>query len=474
MSVLTANLRHLYQRRELWLAYPMLALFVWVGIAIALDDPATATLEGRFIGLIVFAFMVGMAAMVLQMETLSKPMSFCLPGHRPCVRRVIFVIGLVTNALSSLLFLAYPGLPFGAGPGEPFGLQVLVLCSAFFAGWIFYLAGATLTFRCRQANAFVVLLVVILFAAPLLKLHVALERIVVLHPLFVIGLGLTCAAGAWVYLNNAERVRRHCSTPWVALIDCFNREKIRQSQRQREAAPWKKLKDHPRPWIEHFFLTRMTGSQPLETMRFVWGGLYNSFAIMLSQWKNAIFPLLFFAIFLGYLGPRVAVMPAFFLPLIAMAGYASQPLVYSVLMLAGGRKERFYSTLAVVFAGAGLLTLFVMAISLLSVLLAPLMPDFEFYGLKARYHSIGLQAVYAVQVYLPLAAGAQLVLYRRPVITTTVLVTLCYLIAAFVLIWTEFSTFLTQPWVIVCCVTLCWLIFIAILRHITTKRCLVK
>jgi len=184
--------------------------------------------------------------------------------------------------------------------------------------------------------------------------------------------------------------------------------------------------------------------------------------------------LLFFTVFLGYLGPRVAIMPAFFLPLIAMAGYASQPLVYSVLMPAGGRKERFYSTLAVVLAGAGLLTLFIAAISLLSHLLAPLMPDFEFYGLKARYRVIGLQAVYAVQVYLPLAAGAQLILYRRPILMTTVLVTLCYMIAAFVLIWTEFSTFLTQPPAIVCCVTLCWLIFIAILRHITTKRCLIK
>ncbi len=464
MSVLTINLRHLYQRRGLWLAYPMLALFVWVGIAIPLDDPEAGA--GRFIGLIVFAFMVGMAAMVLQMETLSKPMSFCLPGHRPCVRRVVFLIGLVTNASSSLLFLSYPGLPFV--------WRLIVLCSAFFAGLIFYLAGATLTFRCRQAYAFVSLLAVIMFAGPLLKLHIVLERIVVLHPLFVIGLGLLCVGGAWVYLNNAERVRRHCSTPWVAFNDCFNRDKIRQSQRHRDAAPWKKLKDHPRPWVERFFLTRMTESAPLGSVRFVWGGLYSSFAIMLSQWKGAVLPLLFFAIFLGYLGPRIAIMPAFFLPLIAMAGYASQPLVYSALMIAGGRKQRFYSTLAAILTGAGLLTLFITAISLLSVLLAPVMPDFKFYGLAVRYRAIGLQAVYAVQVYLPLAAGAQLVLYRRPIVMTTVLVTLCYMVAAFVLIWQEALAFLTQPSVIVCAVTLCWLIFIAILRHITTKRCLVK
>jgi len=477
VSVLTINLRHLYQRRGLWLAYPMLALFVWVSIAVPLDDVPKAG-EGQFIGLIVFAFMVGMAAMVLQMETLSKPMSFCLPGHRPCVRKVVFIIGLVTNASSSLLFLSYPGLPFV--------WRLLVLCSAFFAGLIFYLAGAMLAFRCRQAYAFVGLLAVMMFAGPLMKLHIVLERIVVLHPGFVIGLGLLCAGGAWVYLNNAERVRRHCSTPWVAFDEIFNRQKIGRSQRRRDAAPWKKLKDHPRRWVEGFFITRMTKSAPLGSVRFVWGGLYSSFAMLISQWKNAVSLALFFAAFLGYLGLRMAMMPALVLPLVVMGTYASQPMAYSALMIAGGRKERFFSTLVVVAAGAGLLALFIAAISLLSVPLAFVMPDFKFYGLNATYRMIGVKAIYAVLFYLPLASIVQLAFYRRPVLMTVALVMLVYSMAAVLFVFRRPTpgftggiqpsepTSMLHTAILVIGVALCWLIFVVVLRHITTKRCLVK
>jgi len=476
MSILTINLRHLYQRRGLWLAYAMFGLFVWVSIMVPLGDPVAG--EGRFIGLIVFAFIVGMAAAVLQMETLGKPMAFCLPGHRPCVRKVVFVIALVTNSLSSLLFLFYPGLPFV--------WRLIVLCSAFFAGLIFYLAGATLAFRCRQATAFVGLLAFGLFGGRLLNLHIVLERAVVLYPGLVIALGLLCAGAVWIYLNNAEMVRRHCLRPWVGFDDIFNREKIRQSQRNRDAAPWKKLKDHPRPWVEGFFITRMTQSKPLGTMRFVWGGLYSSFALLISQWKHAASLVLFFAAFLGYLGSRMSLMPAFFLPLIVMGTYASQPVVYSAMLIVSGRKERFFSTLAAVISGAGLLTLFIAVVSLLSVPLAFVMPDIKFYGLDASYRMIGIQAIYAVLVFLPLASVVQLMLYRRPALMTVALVTLVYLMAFVVINWHSSTpgfvggiqpgepTPTVHPATIAAGVALCWLIFVAVLRHIATKRCLVK
>lgn len=284
MSILTINLRHLYQRRMLWLAYPMFALFAWVSIMVPLDNPAAG--EGQFIGLIVFAFMVGMAAMVLQMEILTRPMAFCLPGHRPCVRKVIFVIAIVTNGFSAMLFLGYPNLPFV--------WRLIVLCSAFFAGLIFYLAGVALAFRCRQANAFIGLFASALFGGRLLNLHILLERAIVLHPGLVIGLGLLCAAGMWIYLNNAEMVRQHCLKPWIGFDDMFNRQKLRQLHRRRGAALWGKLKDHPRPWVEAFFINRMTQCGPLSPARFAWGAVYRSFALLISQWKSPVLLVLFF------------------------------------------------------------------------------------------------------------------------------------------------------------------------------------
>ena len=80
MSVLTVNLKHLYQRRGLWLFYVLVITFAFAGIAMLFDD--TKAGEGRFVGLIVLAFVVGLLLSALPIEVMSKPFSYCLPGHR--------------------------------------------------------------------------------------------------------------------------------------------------------------------------------------------------------------------------------------------------------------------------------------------------------------------------------------------------------------------------------------------------------
>ena len=173
MGILAINLKQLYQRRGLWLGYLMFALFVWVSLMVALDDPRAGA--GTFIGLILLVFLVGMAAAVVQMEILTKPMAFCLPQHRRIVGRFILTIGVVANAVAAMLFLFYPGLPLA--------WRLLVLGSAFAAGLVFYLAGAWWVFLVRQPMALVGFLIAAFFFGRQLGLHVRLERIVVLHPL---------------------------------------------------------------------------------------------------------------------------------------------------------------------------------------------------------------------------------------------------------------------------------------------------
>jgi MFS family permease len=144
MSVLTVNLKHLYQRRGLWLFYVIVVLFALAGIAILFDD--TKAGQGRFVGLIVLAFVVGLLLAVLPIEVLSKPFSYCLPGHRKMVRKFVFCVGIVFNIFGSLLFFVCPSLNAGQ--------LILAVCSAFFAGLISYLFGAGLAFAVRNCIQF--------------------------------------------------------------------------------------------------------------------------------------------------------------------------------------------------------------------------------------------------------------------------------------------------------------------------------
>ncbi|MHC4463656.1 MAG: hypothetical protein ACYS30_19830, partial [Planctomycetota bacterium] len=111
MSILTVNLKHLHQRRGLWLVYVCLGFFAFIGIAVSFKRPSAG--QGQFIGLVVLAFVVGLLLALLPIELMSKPFSYCLPGHRKVVRKFIFSVAVVFNFLASLRFLWYPGLNSG-------------------------------------------------------------------------------------------------------------------------------------------------------------------------------------------------------------------------------------------------------------------------------------------------------------------------------------------------------------------------
>jgi len=475
MSVLTMNLRQLYQRRGLWVAYGLLGFMVLASVEGRLDGVEAG--EGWFVGLIALAFVVGMCAAVLQMEIMSKPAAYCLPGHRQMVRRFIFTIGVATNLASSLLFLWYPGLPLALAP--------LVCCSAFFAGLVFYLGGAALALRRKGGLACAGVIFLMVGGGVLLKLRILLEGVVVGHPVGVIGFGLLGAIGAWVLLGEAELARRHCLGPWVGFGAIFNRERLRRSPQARDGARWARLKDHPRPWVESFFVGRMSQDGSFGMVRCVWGALYRSYGLVISQWRYAAVVALVLAILLGYVGPHLWTVPIF-IPIIVLGAYAFEPPVYSTLLTAGGREERFGSTLATVAVGAGLLALFIAGVSLASVLLGFVLPDIDYHGLVVSYRGIGVEALYAALMFVPLASLVQVVLFRRPVLMVVVLVVLLQATATVRMLWLDESAGLLRLiWqdglapagrtgAVGLGVALCWLALAVVLRHIARKWCLVR
>ncbi len=464
MSVLTMNLKQLYQRRGLWLAYLMFAVFVWVSLIVALDEPRAG--KGTFIGLIVLAFLVGMAAAVVQMEILTKPMAFCLPQHRRTVVRFILTVGVAANAAGATLFLLYPGLP----PAW----RLLVLGSAFAAGLVFYLAGAWWVFLVRQPMALVGFLIAIFFFGQRLGLHVRLERIVVLHPPAAMMAAVLAALAMWLYLTRADLARRNCLRPWIGFAEVFDRDKLRRSPQYRSAAPWTRLKDHPRPWVEKLFLGCIVKCRPLSVARCTWGAVYSSFALVLSQWANVLFLLVVMTVFLGYLGGHLMVILFASLPIVAGAMGLSHGALYSSLLTAGGRRERFCATLAVAATGAVLVTVFMALVAALSVPLSRLLPDFHVYGQRLTYRVINARVFYGPWILLPIAATIHLAFYRRPLLSMILLMALIYAVVLTAgLLSHDLRPLVNAPAATVLA-ALCWLAFILVLSRIAHRRPLVQ
>ena len=103
MRVLLVNLKHLYQRRSLWIVYAGVVMVVWFWSALSVTKGKVP-----FGGFLLGSLLLGLLVATLQMETASKPFSFCLPGHREAVRRLVLRVGIPAGLTHLLAPLAPP------------------------------------------------------------------------------------------------------------------------------------------------------------------------------------------------------------------------------------------------------------------------------------------------------------------------------------------------------------------------------
>ena len=458
MSILTVNLKHLYQRRGLWLVYVFLGFFAFAGIAVLFMGPEE---PGRFIGLIVLAFVVGLLFAVLPIEVLSKPFSYCLPGHRKVARRFVFCVGIVFNLFASLLFFVYPD--FNAGQ------LVLVACSAFFAGMISYLLGAGLAFGARNSVAFIGFLPLIIIAGQFFDLHTVLERVIVENPLVVISGGILSSCVVWFWLGDEGRARRYCSVPWMGFFDAFNPTKVKRYRRIRMAAKWDKLKKYPSPRMERFFLGRMNRYDYVSAGRYVWGGLYAAGVVPVLEWKGVFLGVIMMPFFLGYMGSG-ATFIFFFMPAIAVVNMRLP--VHSSMLISGGRRERFAGAITVVAIATVLISIVAVAMVALSVLFGAIVPEFTLRGVTFTYRAISAGNLFIPLLITPFAFVIRLIFYRRPIYVISLLMPLIYLMVFTGIVWHKQLGAMINLISIIALLVLSWGTFLLVSRYVCMRRSL--
>jgi hypothetical protein len=430
MSTLTANLKHLYLRRGYWLAHVVFGLLAYVSVMAALKysgmnviDMMMSGLTGiaafmllgkaHFMGLVLLALPIGFCAALVPIDVLSKPFSYCLPGHQRVPGKFTLSIGLGVNALGSLVFLAYPNLNVWQ--------KIPVVCSAFGAGSMMYWLGAWLAWRARTW--------LILFPSLFLLDGVRLiaEHTIVEAPFEITVLGILSSLTGWWWLTNKTHARQFCAVPRLGLLDMWNTQKVKRymqsaagsmkGKRKGRPRPWverfflNRLKGHPHTWVEEFFLNRMNQCRYLGVGRHIWGGLYTTFAVVLSQWKG-ILAMLLFGWCLGSISFELPYMVFSFLAVI-VAGMA--PPIRTSVFTPQGRKERFITVALVGVTIVMLTTTIMMATTALSVVLAPLTQKITFWGNPVfPLRALDIRSLCLFVLAMPGALTLQVIMHKRP------------------------------------------------------------
>lgn len=462
MSILSVNLKHLYQRRGFWLVYLILGLLVHGAIVSPLLRPPR-TGAGEYVVPVMLAFLVGFIVTMSQVEILSRPFSYCLPGHRRILRKYVFCMAVPVSLLCCLVFLVYPGL----GTAE----LLLVLCSAFFANLTFYMAGAVLAEGARNAVLLLGFMPVFgMIFTVLLNLHILLERVIIGNVFAVIVVGIIGSIAAWFWLGREGLARRHCSTLRIGLMDIFNKDKMKRYEYKRMEGKGGRLRGHPRPWVDEWFLRQMNRHDYKGPGRYYWGAQYSASALALSGWRNCLLLVFILVVMFGYIGGSAAIA---LITMPAILGIARQAPVFSTMLICGGRGRRFTTALRMVATDAVMICVATLVISGLSVLFYRFMPTFTIEGKEFAFSTIDPRVAIVPLVFLPVACAIQLACHDRPLLLWGGLLLMVY-VGVFVMFgWRERFLNLVNPLSVVISIIVSWALFVIVLRHVCLKWCLV-
>lgn len=461
MSIFIANLKHLYQCRSLWPVYGLFSLFIHLGVSIPLDRPLAG--EGNFVGLIWLQLLIGICTASLPVEILTKPFSYCLPGHRKVPRKFLLSVGVVTSFVGSLIFIAYPKLFVWELP--------LVIFAAFCVGLAMYWLGVVLTFV--FTNPGTIGFIPALFMVCLyLGLHIALEATVIRFPSIAICVGLTSTAVMWIWLGDSNRARRFCATSRIGFFDIWNLGRLIEYTRKQASQKYKSS-PHPEPWVEQFFMNRINSFDYKTPGRFIWSELYKTYGMELSRWRTNLrifmLPLALF-LYLSYVEARGTSILFFIAGITAM--YMRLP-VYSSMTISGGRKERFYTTI-ILIGLATLLTILAMAFMvIISTALALIKPQITLLGKDMFFHTTSLRLLIIPVIIIPIAFTLRLIVYMKPFSTFLPIILTLAVTFTCIFYWSRRVETLLTPTLCVSLLILSWLVLVLVLRHVCMKRSLV-
>jgi hypothetical protein len=409
MRVLLANLKHLYQRRSLWIVYAGLALVVWFLVVWVLLSPT----EGRdlFGGFLLSSFLLGLLVAALQMETSSKPFSFCLPGHRDAVRRLVFLVGLVVSLAFLLVYAAVLASPSFAGPWELHAmapeLLVLLAGSCLCASVTAYLLGAGIAFSViHGASALGTMTIAVVVCAEF-NVCAILQYPIIYWPVAVITLALVMGLAGWWWLGRPAWFRRRCGRPWMGLLDPWDRSQVQKHRAHYATRFTRKIP----PGLDQFFQRVIGTRRPSSPGKYAWGVLYTTCVLVAPQWRGLLSLALLAVVYAAYFPPGASfVMVAVFM---MMTGFVHPP-ICTALLVAGGRKERFFATVVLILVLGLVSGLLVGVLVGLTHLLASLAPPVRLMGRTLHPQAISFKVLLVPLALLPIAGLIQTLFYRRP------------------------------------------------------------
>lgn len=460
MSILIANLKHLYQKKINWLIIPLLCLFAFrTPVGIIEFDKSKDPFD--LIILLFWLFFTTMFLTTLIVETLPKPFSYCLPGHKSIPRKLLFMIGFSLSFLLSLVFL------FNSEGNQ---LQIFLnFLSAFSALIIIYWLSVWIVATNHKIG---LLIIPLMYFMETRNFMLSTITDIVENPLLLIPMAIATNFLAWKYWGRPNLAREYFDRPTVNNSRKFINAKLTETFR-------KKPHSITTPsFIENLFISQIARAKSGSLKKYAQGLFYETIGLMLSEKRRfwitfsiVILPLLYC---ISYFPNDLNTILCCIFLLITLSNVDLR--VQSNLLISGGRKERFYSALTLAITISAAIALLALLAQILHTTLPA--PTFLASERKLALNNSNPLILYSLpQLIIPLSLTISILyqLKRTPARLLIIAIFAVTFIIAFFPLFVS-GNWTTTNWLIFAAIAIpfTWAIFIATLRYITTRTCLTK
>lgn len=368
-------------------------LYVWISA-----DPEV----GGYVAAFILPAWSACVLTSLQKDLLHKPFSFTLPGHREALRRTMFGVGIAASLVASLGVLTFPGLS---------GLsQFWAVWSAFCFGLIVYLVIMGLQLLMDSATTALGPLIIV--GAALIEFtggRVLLQEAAIFAPVWNTCVLAAVSFLAWRSLGSQELARRTCGRRFLSLQMAWRRSAGEQFWLSGRREVLSKGTWRGRSWLLQQLFARISRRPALSLRRHLAAVQYEVAGYLAPSrpWTAPLIAMfvLVLVVVAGYIPPREGGAPA------ANALYVASCIVglhlgvpmFTTMLLPAGRRERFWTALAMVGCGG----LVVLATSLLLFILlqgmGTLAPPLSLGGKVYYFRPADLGLSFIPLVHLPLS-----------------------------------------------------------------------
>ncbi|MBN1456599.1 MAG: hypothetical protein JW912_01960 [Sedimentisphaerales bacterium] len=476
MKALNANLKIFYQRPILYLWYLIILAQLPALIISAHDINKTHNQIGpmfHLVMLMLFGLLVGS----LQKEIMTRPVTYCLPGHHVLSNRLIFWLG----ALFTLIPIALLFNEIKASTDN----YMLVAATVWSVGMAAYYLSVWLSFQegysqgkpCLVGLLWAIIFMVIFFGG-----HTKLWLVTVQTPLMVLLPSLIATGFSHVYLSRIKHIRNFCGQN---IIGMFYKWDMRKVTAYRTAQATEKVRHRLKisAFVEQFITAKMKNC-PVWKKKALLGFIYTSFDRMfIITQLDAVVIMSLLLISFGYAfgrihanipAPVASMLDIFYIFPVFGAMMHTFP-SHSTLHIPASRKDKFHASVASAISIVIFAMVFVGILIGLANIIKPYMPVIPPHIINPSDHSVSFSApslshIYIIPMLMPLGFIASVLFNnnrsKMMIIAGPVVFVCCWF-------YVMSQTFLNIRFAVPAIFTITWLGFIIVLQRRCMKRSLV-